>query len=46
VILSLLVAALLGLVQVRRTMRPLRDLADAAARIGAGLQGYSARAAR
>ena len=35
VILSLLVAALLGLVQVRRTMRPLRDLADAAARIGA-----------
>jgi diguanylate cyclase (GGDEF)-like protein len=35
VILSLLVAALLGMVQVRRTMRPLRDLADAAARIGA-----------
>ncbi|MGH8722142.1 MAG: HAMP domain-containing protein, partial [Burkholderiales bacterium] len=34
-ILGLLVAALLGLVQVRRTMRPLRDLMAAAARIGA-----------
>jgi diguanylate cyclase (GGDEF)-like protein len=36
VILSLLIAALLGLVQVRRTMRPLQDLADVAARVGTG----------
>ena len=36
VILSLLVAALLGLVQVRRTMRPLQDLADVASRVGTG----------
>ncbi len=34
VILGLLVAALLGMVQVRRTLHPLRDLSDAAARIG------------
>jgi diguanylate cyclase (GGDEF)-like protein len=34
-VLGLLVAALLGLVQVRRTMGPLRDLTAAAARIGA-----------
>jgi diguanylate cyclase (GGDEF)-like protein len=36
VILGLLVAALLGLVQVRRIMRPLHDLADVATRVGAG----------
>jgi diguanylate cyclase (GGDEF)-like protein len=33
VVLGLLVAALLGLVQVRRTLRPLKELSDATARI-------------
>jgi diguanylate cyclase (GGDEF)-like protein len=36
IVLSLLVAALLGLIQVRRTMRPLQDLADVASRVGTG----------
>jgi diguanylate cyclase (GGDEF)-like protein len=36
VLIALLAAALLGMVQVRRTLAPLRTLVDAAARIGAG----------
>ena len=35
VVLGLLLAALLGLIQVRRTLRPLRELTHATARIGA-----------